>query len=105
MTARISCSLIPMQKENINSDLEFKMEASQQFEDILDAVMGSQLNYQLQLSPFSATISVKKSFAKDKFGCAVRQYDRPTSNKAREEMNRPRRCFKIVGENIGEVCL
>ena len=63
------------------------MEASQQFEYILEAVMGSQMNYQIQLSPFSATISVKKSFAKDKFGCAVRQYDRPTSNKAREEMN------------------
>ena len=60
------------------------MEASQQFEDILDAVMRSQLNFQLQLSPFSALISIKKSLAKDKFGRTLRQKARLTSSQARD---------------------
>ena len=63
------------------------MEASQQFENILEAVMGSQLNYQLQLSPFSATICLKKSLAKDKFGNVVKQHKRLTSSQARDDMS------------------
>ena len=58
------------------------MEASQQFENILEAVMGSQLNFQLQLSPFSATICLKKSLAKDRLGNTVRQNMRLTSSHA-----------------------
>ena len=60
------------------------MEASQQFNDILDAVMGSQLNFQLQLSPFSAMISIKKSLAKNKSGHTLRQKVRLTSSQARD---------------------
>ena len=40
------------------------MEASQQFEDILYAVMGSQLNFQLQHSPFYTMTSIKKLLEK-----------------------------------------
>ena len=63
------------------------MEALQQFENILEAVMGSQLNFQLQLSPFSATICLKKSLAKDKMGITVRQNTRLPSSQTREDVN------------------
>ena len=43
------------------------MEASASFETLLKHVE-SQLNYKLELSPFSAVISLKKSFIKDKSG-------------------------------------
>ena len=76
------------------------MEASQQFENILDAVMGSQLNYQLQLSPFSATICLKKSLAKDKSGNAVKQYERLTSSQAREDVNKlENEITKLLAQN------
>ena len=44
------------------------MEATEAFQSILDSVMSSQLNFHLQLSPFSAVISLKKSFLRDKTG-------------------------------------
>ena len=50
----------------INSDL--KMVASKTFDDILDKIKNSNLNFHLQLSPFSAVISLKKSLVCDKLG-------------------------------------
>ena len=50
----------------INSDV--KMVASKTFEDILNTVKNSNLNFHLQLSPFSAIISLKKSLVCDKSG-------------------------------------
>ena len=44
------------------------MEATEAFKSILDSVMSSQLNFNLQLSPFSAVISLKKSLIKAKSG-------------------------------------
>ena len=44
------------------------MQASQAFDFILEQVQTSCLNFQMQISPFSAVISIKKSFIKDKFG-------------------------------------
>lgn len=60
-----------MKKENlINSDVNMTstMLASKTFTDIIEQVQNSSLNFQLQLSPFSAVISIKKSFVKDKLG-------------------------------------
>ena len=53
----------------INS--EATMIANQNFYDILNQVQNSQLNYHLQLSPFSAIISLKKSLIKDRTGCLI----------------------------------
>ena len=46
-----------------SSDLT--MVASNAFRDILDKIQSSCLNFQLQLSPFTAVISLKKSLVKD----------------------------------------
>ena len=48
-----------------NSDVTM---AGETFNTILDQIQSSRLNFQLQLSPFSALISLKKSFIKDKDG-------------------------------------
>ena len=50
----------------INSDE--KMAASLTFQHILTQIQDSNLNFQLQVSPFAAVISLKKSFVKDKSG-------------------------------------
>ena len=42
--------------------------ASQTFENILEQIQGSHLNFQIQISPFSALISLKKSLITDKSG-------------------------------------
>ena len=47
------------------------MEASASFEILLKQIFESQLNYKLELSPFSAVINLKKSFIKDKSGNAL----------------------------------
>jgi chromosome segregation ATPase len=50
------------------SDKNPTMVAKKSFENILEQIQSSNLNFQLQLSPFSANISLKKSFIKDKSG-------------------------------------
>ena len=50
------------------SDLNPTMIASRTFHSIIQQIQSSNLNFQLQLSPFSANISLKKSPLKDKFG-------------------------------------
>ena len=55
--------------EFINSDFDDpKMIATQTFNNILDGIQKSNLNFQLQVSPFSAYISLKKTFVTDKSG-------------------------------------
>lgn len=44
------------------------MLADQTFNNILDKIQKSNLNFQLQVSPFSAFISLKKSLVKDRSG-------------------------------------
>jgi len=44
------------------------MLATKAFEKIIDDIRGSKLNFQLQMSPFAAHISLKKSLIKDKSG-------------------------------------
>ena len=50
------------------SDGDPTMAAKRAFENILDLIQSSNLNFQLQLSPFSASISLKKSLIRDKTG-------------------------------------
>ena len=44
------------------------MSATRTFDDIIDHIQNSNLNFHLQMSPFSAVISLKRSLIKDKFG-------------------------------------
>ena len=56
-------------QESISSDFSNpKMLADQTFNNILDKIQRSNLNFQLQVSPFSAFISLKKSLVKDRSG-------------------------------------
>ena len=50
------------------SDLDSTMLAQTKFDKILEQIKESNLNFYIQMSPFSASISIKKSFVKDKFG-------------------------------------
>ena len=58
--------------ENVNSQKlqvsEPTMSLTQLFEDLLDSIKSSSLNYQIQQSPFAAMVSIKKSLIKDKVG-------------------------------------
>ena len=56
---------------SVNSDVDATMLATQYFESILYQIQNSALNFQIQLSPFGAGISLKKSFTKDKKGTVV----------------------------------
>ena len=55
--------------EKIDSDLT--MVASNVFNNVLQYVQNSSLNFQIQMSPFSAIISLKKSFVKNKHGTPI----------------------------------
>ena len=55
-------------KEMINSDINLKMLATTSFDHVINEIQRSGLNFQLQISPFSALISVKKSLIKDVSG-------------------------------------
>ena len=54
--------------KNVVSDFGPTMLAKKTFDQIIENVQSSNLNFQLQLSPFSACISLKKSFVKDTHG-------------------------------------
>ena len=49
-----------------NSDENLTMLATEAFDQILETIRTSCLNFQMQISPFSAVISLKKSLIKDK---------------------------------------
>ena len=55
-------------EEFTDSDFNSAMCPSTTFYNILNQIQASNLNFQLQISPFSAVISLKKSFVKDKSG-------------------------------------
>ena len=59
-------------KEFISSDTHSpEMLAAQAFDNILNGIQRSNLNFQLQVSPFSAQISLKKSLIKDRSGSFI----------------------------------
>jgi len=49
-------------------DSDVTMLATNSFNNILQQIQNSSLNYHLQVTPFSALVSLKKSFIKDKTG-------------------------------------
>ena len=51
-----------------SSDVNPTMVASRTFDSILEQIQASNLNFQLQISPFSASILLKRSPIKDKSG-------------------------------------
>ena len=51
-----------------SDDKNSAMHASNVFHEILDQIQSSNLNFQLQVSPFSAQISLKKSLVRNKTG-------------------------------------
>ena len=53
------------------SDSDMKMAAEKIYNDLIDKITNSKLNFQMQLSPFSACISLKKSLQKDRAGTYV----------------------------------
>ena len=54
--------------EFTNSDFNLTMFATQSFNNILEQIQSSCLNFQIQISPFSAVISLKKSLIRDQSG-------------------------------------
>ena len=57
-------------KQNIDSDSIPAMHANYAFNSIIDKIRNSNLNFQLQLSPFSAQISLKNSLVTERTGVA-----------------------------------
>ena len=53
------------------SDLDTTMLAKNAFDEILEMIKTSNLNFQMNLSPFSASISLKKSLIRGKFGIVL----------------------------------
>ena len=51
---------------HLNSDSDLTMFAEKIFDEVIDKVKHSKLNYKIQLSPFSAYISLKRSLQKDR---------------------------------------
>ena len=53
------------------TDSDVTMLANENFEYILNVIQNSCLNYSIQFSPFSATISLRKTLIKDKNGSHI----------------------------------
>ena len=58
--------------ENSDSDFDPKMAAAEVFETIINHVKLSNLNFRMEITPFSASIIIKKSLIKDKSGYHLR---------------------------------
>ena len=84
-------------KQEIDSDYNPAMLANNAFESIIDTIRTSNLNFQLQMSPFSAQISLKNSLVMERTGVfrlppstpsAVRiESDDPTFTRTNKELN------------------
>ena len=105
-------------QEIINSDSDSKstMLASQTFDNILEEIQNSCLNFQLQISPFSALISLKKSFIKDRSGNHILPI-KQLNNKSRQskdyiealvarnfELETKLNCLQIEHKNVVDEC-
>ena len=55
----------------MDSDIDFSVFSENVFNNIIDGNKKSKLNFQLQRSPFSDFISIKKSFQKDRSGAML----------------------------------
>ena len=68
-----------------DSDLNSAMCPSTIFYNILNQIQASNLNFQLQMSPFSAVVSLKKSFVKNKSGTTLFPQTLPNAPSANTE--------------------
>ena len=57
----------------MNMDVAFANMAAKKFEDILNQIRSSSLNFHLKVTPFTAVIHLKKSITKDKTGNFLQQ--------------------------------
>ena len=62
------------------SDFNPTMVASRTFDSILQQIQSSNLNFQLQISPFAANISLKRSPVKDRTGTPILQPKLPSQS-------------------------
>ena len=84
-------------ERTISSDIDPTMLASKAFDRILQIIQQSNLNFALQVSPFSANISIKKSLVKNKSGCFLLP---PEPSNSDENMNSKDVNAAIVTKNI-----
>ena len=66
------------------SDQDPTMVAKRTFDNMLEKIQSSNLNFHLTISPFSASISLKKSFIKDKFGNVLLPPPAPSEDTANQ---------------------
>ena len=64
----VSAGMPAVHKTEFNSDVNPTMAASAMFESIIDQVRSSNLNFQIQMTPFSANIVIKKTLIRDYSG-------------------------------------
>ena len=69
-----------------DSDRNLAMLASNAFENIINQIRTSNLNFQLQMSPFSACISLKRSLVKEKSGAFLLPPATPESPSSESEI-------------------
>ena len=77
-----------------NSDFNPAMAASAMFDSIINQVRSSNLNFQMQMTPFSATIVIKKTLIKDTSGFHVI----PSTYKNHEEEMAEQKYKKVFTE-------
>ena len=75
------------------------MDASKAFKNILQQIDFSNLNYKLEISPFSAVISLKKSFIRDKSGNLLSSPSHPSESPA---VHRLQEEIQILGNKISQ---
>ena len=63
------------------------MLASRSVDDIIEQIQRSHLNFHLQISPFSAIISLKKSLIKDRSGVFLLPPNSPPNAASRNEIS------------------
>ena len=69
-----------------DSDRNLAMLSSNAFENIINQIRTSNLNFQLQMSPFSACISLKRSLVKEKSGAFLLPPAAPESPNSESEI-------------------
>ena len=60
-----------IEKLDRSSDSDIKMSVEETFQSLLGTIQNSCLNFKIEISPFSANISIRKSFITDKKGNAI----------------------------------
>ena len=79
------------------------MVASQTFDSIIQQILTSNLNFQLQMSPFSANISLKKTPIKDRYGAPIcLPPSLPSHPQVKTEVNEPKNDIVNLDTNANQ---